>query len=206
MAQFITDIRHLAPDGEHVELPDGAWQFRDYLARIISAGTIRSTVPSFTSGISCRAKSGRKKCAGTLSISRQDLPTSIINWQCTECNEGGQISGWRGHLYDCSKDSEYKPEPGEKYLTIELNANEFGALLDSENTFDPDSDRIILSGEKIGQSVRICGWEGDMDNFIGFVASNGNHTRNKKLEKNLDSVYRKIQSELDSCFETSVLR
>lgn len=206
MAQFITDIRHLAPSDEHIDLPDGAWQFRDYLGRIISAGTIRPAMPQFISGIPCRAKIDRKKCQGTLAISRQDLPISVINWQCTECDEGGQISGWRDHLYDCGKRSEYTPAPGEKYLSILLSMDEFRALLASENIFDLDSDKIILSGQKIAQSVQISGWEGEMDYFIGYVASSGNHTKNKKLEKHLDSVFLKIQKELDNCFETSVLR
>lgn len=206
MAQFITDIRHLAPDDGFVDLPDGAWQFRDYLGRIISAATARANLVSFISGISCRAKIGRKKCQGTLSIERQDLPSSVIIWQCTSCDEGGELSGWRGHLYDQSKDRPYSPEPGEKYLSINLTVEEFTALLDSENTYDPDSDKIILTGEKTKTGVKISGWEGDMDNFIGYVAANANHTENKKLEKLLDAAYGRIQKKLDDCFETSVLR
>ncbi len=204
MAQHITDIRHLAPVEGLLELPDGAWQFRNYLGRIISAATSRPNLPAFTSGIPCRVKVSRKKCEGSLSLKRLDLPSAVIIWQCTHCNEGGELSGWRGHLYDSSVFKDYAPEPGEKYLSIDLTNDEFKALLDS--TYDPDSDKIILTGFKTKDGVKISGWEGDMDNFIGYVASNANHTENRKLGKLLDSVFGKIQNELDACFETSVLR
>ena len=206
MAQYLTDIRHLAPIGGLVDLPDGAWQFRDYLGRIISAATARPNLPAFTSGIPCRVKISRKKCQGSLAVKRLDLPTAVIIWQCTHCNEGGELSGWRGHLYDNSSWKDYAPEPGEKYLSISLTDDEFRALLDADNIYDPDSDKIVLTGFKTNEGVEISGWEGDMDSFIGYVAGNANDTENKRLGKLLHSVCEKIQSELDACFETSVLR
>lgn len=207
MAQFTTDINHLSPSGgEFLELADGAWQFRDYLAGIISAATYRPSVPSFISGLPCRVKLGKKKCGGSLALTRQDLPTAIIKWCCTSCGENGEISGWRCHLYDCTRYSDPRIVPGEKLLKIKLTSTEFEALLDSENIFSPDDLRVIYSGEKVGASIRLSGWESDMDIFNDSVAAVGNNTSNKKLEKALDSIFCKIQTALDDCFETSVLR
>ena len=44
-----------------------------------------------------------------------------------------------------------------------------------------------------------------MDNFIGYVAANANHTENKKFEELLDSVYGKIKKKLADCFDRSIL-
>lgn len=127
-------------------------------------------------------------------------------WQCTNCDEGRKLSGWRDHLYNQSKDRPYDPEPGEKYLAIDLTSKEFTALLESHNTYDPNSDKIILAGERTTAGFKISGWEGDIDNFIGFVAENANHTEKKRVKKYLDAVCGEIQNEVDDCFESSVLR
>jgi hypothetical protein len=196
MATWVTDITHFPPLGSTDDLPKAARELRDFLGRIISAATARTNRTEFISGLPCRAKIGRSKCQGTISIRRQDLPTPVIHWQCTNCDEGGDITGWRSHAFDLSKGPAAAPDEDEKYLSIELSQIEFAVLLEGENPFDSDSQRIILAAERTSTGVRISAWEGDMDNLIGFIASNANHTGNKKLKKQLLATFDKIQSKL----------
>ena len=197
MGQYITDITHLAPVGQIVDLPKEALHFRNYLGRIIGAATSRSNLVSLTSGLPCRVKVGRGQCSGTLAVARQDLPTPMIRWQCTDCDEGGEITGWRSHYFDMSKFPESKPEEGDEVMSVEISPAEFAALLNDECTYDADSEKIVLTAERTAEGVRLSGWEGDIDNLAGFIASNANHTKDKKLEKRLLSVFDKVEENLN---------
>lgn len=202
MPQFMTDITHLSPsEGPEPDLPEKLWKFRDYLGRIISAATARADLTSFISGIPCRARLNRKLCQGTIKIELQHLPTPTVHWQCTICDEGGKITGWRKHLFDKSKFQNLKPAQDEKRLSLVLGKDEFRALLDGENTFDIDSDRIILTGECIASGVRISGSESDMDNLAGYVASNSNHVKRKKTADLLHAVFVKIEAKLEDVYD-----
>lgn len=202
MPQFMTDITHLAPnDGPEPDLPEKLWKFRDYLGRIISAATARAELTSFISGLPCRARVNRKPCDGTIKIDLQHLPVPTVHWECTHCDEGGAITGWRKHLFDKSKFQKRESEKGETKLSVVLTKDEFQALLDSDNIFDMDCDRIILTGECIASGVRIVGGESDMDNLAGFVATNANHAKRKKTAALLYSAFGKIDAKLEEVYD-----
>ncbi len=202
MANYITDIEHMAPKGELVELPIQAWEFRDFLANIIRAATGRANLTAFTSGLRCRKKILRKACLGTISIQRQDIPTPTIDWACTDCDDGGSITGWRNHSFDLGTLPAYSPEKDEIFFSIQLTKDEFSALIDSSNIFYPDSQRILLTGERTSSGVRISAFEGDMENLVGYVAANANHPTKKKLTTPLNSAFVKIQNKLDQIFDS----
>lgn len=202
MPQFMTDITHLAPsEGPEPDLPEKLWKFRDYLGRIIKAATARAELTSFISGIPCRARVNRRPCGGTIKIDLQHLPVPTVHWDCTQCDEGGSITGWRKHLFDMSKYQNRESKKDEAKLSVVLTKDEFPALLESDNIFDIDCDRIILTGERISSGVRISGFEGDMDNLAGFVATNANHAKRKKTAELLYSAFSKIDAKLEEVYD-----
>jgi hypothetical protein len=202
MPQFMTDITHLAPsEGPEPDLPEKLWKFRDYLGRIISAATFRADLTSFISGLPCRTKVNRKPCQGTIKINLQHLPVPTVHWDCTRCEEGGAITGWRRHLFDKSKYQHQGSGKDEATLSVVLAKDEFQALLESDNIFDIDSERIVLTGECIATGVRISGLEGDMDNLAGYVATNSSHAKRKKVGDLLHSAFIKIDAKLEEVYD-----
>ncbi len=48
-------------------------------------------------------------------------------------------------------------------------------------------------------------WEGGLDELGGFVAAEANHTKDKKLRKELDHLFDRIQTTLDSYTDEPII-
>ncbi len=196
--KYITNIRHLISEDPASEIPDAILRERDFLGLIIKAATSGDEI-NFISAVPCRKRVNRKPCQGTIMIMRQDVPTEFIYWHCDSCEDGGRISEFAGTWYDLRKWEQHVSfEPGEVVVEVVVNRDEYKALISPEiNTYDPDSEKIIFSAKKVENKVRIRASESEMDNFIGFVAPDSNHEPNRKRSKLLDSLFSKIQNQLD---------
>lgn len=100
---WITDIRHfLDEDGTISKLPPPAARLADYFGSIVEAVTsqIENNIPAIATGVRCRRRPVRKRCAGEILASheRQNVPN--IKWYCPVCGDNGIISGWQETMWD----------------------------------------------------------------------------------------------------------
>lgn len=203
---YITNIRHFIPEDPTAEVPDEVLKHREFFGLIIKAATAGTDV-EFVSGLPCRKRINRKPCTGSIEVKRQDLPERYIYWHCDSCEDGGRISDFAGTWYDLSEwKQQVPPEPGEEIVEVTVSRDEYKALISPDiNTYDPDSEKIMFSAKATKKGVLLRALEGDMDNFIGFVAADGNHEPNRKRAKLMDSVYSKIQDALDVVMDSKDL-
>ncbi|MEK6707075.1 MAG: hypothetical protein AABZ06_14960 [Bdellovibrionota bacterium] len=85
-------------------------------------------------------------------------------------------------------------------VEVDISREEMKALLRG-GIYDPDSERIIYSARPAGQGIMLRGLYGDMDNFVGFIASDSNHEEDRKRQKLIDSVYDKVESATSKAYE-----
>ncbi len=199
---YITNIRHLISENPTAEVPRQVLKERDFLGAIIKASTAGDEV-EFLTGLPCRRRINRKACTGTILVRRQDLPKRFIFWHCSNCEDGGRISEFAGTWYDLSKWRPQVPgEPDEEIVEVTISREEYKALISPNvHSYDPDSEKIMFSAKSTTKGIAMRALEGDMDNFIGFVAADGNHEPNRKRAKLMDSIYWKIQVALDEVME-----
>lgn len=200
---YITNIRHLIPEKLSEAMPDQVVKQREFFGKIIKAATAREQF-EFTSGLPCRKRVNRKVCEGSVSIKVQQVPVRFIFWHCNSCEDGGRISDFVDTWYDlnAAKTHEASFETGEEVIEVTLNRDEYKALITPEiNIYDPDSEKIIYSAQSTEDGVKLQAPEGEMENLIGFIAADGNHEKNRKRSKLIDSIHLKIETVLDDLME-----
>ena len=76
------------------------------------------------------------------------------------------------------------------------------ALIDDHTFADPEYVRRLKKtpGSSGGLSGKFT--LDELDDLLGYVAAEANHTKSKKLEKELDALYDRLQKVLDSYDET----
>jgi hypothetical protein len=199
--KYVTDMNHLFSEDPNSEMPDELLEFRTYLGHIIGSATVTNEV-EFLSAILCRKKVNRKPCEGFVKVTKQNIPDDFIYWHCSSCDDGGRLAHWRGCCFDQSQfpqhsDQDDEPNPP---VEVEIIREEMKALL-SGALYDPDSERIIYSARPVIRGIVLRGLYGDMDNFVGFIASDANHEEDKKRRKLMDSVYKKVESATHQAYE-----
>ncbi len=199
--KYITDIKHLFSDDSTAAMSDDTLAYRTFLGHLIGAATVTDDV-EFQSAVPCRKIVIRKPCPGFIRVFHQSLPVTYLNWHCSVCDDGGKISGWRGCPFDQCEFPEVPYDDGEPNPLVEvaITREEMKAILD-RSCYDPDSERIIYRARPDRQKIMLRGLYGDMDNFVGFLASDANHETDKKRAKLLDSAFEKIESATSRAYE-----
>lgn len=202
--KYVTKIPHLFPKNPKTEMPADILAFRNYLGHMIKASVATDEL-EFLSPIPCRKRVKRKPCEGFVKIMKQTIPEPYIYWHCSVCDDGGRIADWRGCVYDNSEfmkphpanDIDIDPNP---MVEVTISRDEMSAML-SKLHYDYDSQRIAYSARPSEKGIIMRGLYGDMDNFVGFLASDSNHEENKKRQKLLDSLYDKVEAATHEAYE-----
>ena len=88
-------------------------------------------------------------------------------------------------------------QPDEK-VPLKLTATERKMVLDDLMIMDQENEQAIRD-TSAGKPVMMT--LGDLDDFIGYIAAEANHTEDKRLERKLDRIYDKVQGLLDKFAE-----
>ena len=94
-------------------------------------------------------------------------------------------------------------KPGEK-VPLELNERERELILGHTFADDELTNRLRVVPKK-GQRPIFRFTLDDLDELGGFVAAEANHTKDKKLRKELDRLFDRIQTALDSYNDEPVI-
>lgn len=100
---WITELTHFLDEaGSIADMPRPARLLAEFLARIVMSATLAAAGRGDRGRPSCRRRPNRKPCPGKIE-NFIDADSDAIRWECPICGDNGQISGWRGTLWDCTR-------------------------------------------------------------------------------------------------------
>lgn len=189
-AFMVTDLRHLEPEDPTAELPPRVRRLRTFLGEIARAASVRTSGSWDATALRCRRRPGRKPCDGRIEAFRRDIPPEV-EWRCPICEDAGLISGWRETYWDLSgapSESPGDPE-GVQMIDICMSQEEYELMKDRVELFEPDSERIVAGARPSGAGrVVMPGRLDDWEFLLGEIASEANHTDDRRLERRLDAL------------------
>jgi hypothetical protein len=188
-----TDFRHLPPEYElnldltedddiEVEIPEAVERQAEFIRSIVKTATLGSSRKEETSAIRCRRRPKRSPCKGHFFVRLQDIPPEIY-YRCTDCNDDGVITHWKGTKSDLTG-----VDRSDCSCRVIISEEGFKELQDII-FLDPAAYRIVVAARYTKKGVVLQGSYEDMDELVGYVAAGANHARNRRQEKILDSVF-----------------
>jgi hypothetical protein len=100
---WITDIRHfLDEEGTTSQVPPSVARLAEYFGSIVEAVSSQAdnNISAIATGIRCRRRPGRKRCAGEIIACHVQQNALNIKWHCPVCGDNGIISGWQDANWD----------------------------------------------------------------------------------------------------------
>lgn len=189
---WITDITHSElPDGHLPQGPAGA--ATRYFGSIVAAASAQREGIWLEVAVQCRRRPGHRRCPGHIRLQRLD-GANQINWLCTSCGDDGLITNWKGSRWDLSRrDMGSQPEsPIVEFVVSDEELQE----LRKTYVLDPDSQRIV-DGALIGtRGPLLRSTVDDLDELVGFVAAEANHTDSARRRRILDELCERMEETL----------
>ncbi len=109
VAVLSADLRHFLdlPD----DAPGPAQRLAAQLGDLVRAATAAEPGPAWISALPCRRRPGHRACPGQMMVARPDRAAPIV-FECTDCGDGGVISGWQDSPFDGSDRGPRRPGSG----------------------------------------------------------------------------------------------
>jgi hypothetical protein len=101
---------------------------------------------------------------------------------------------WNSYNLSLARDMEQKKIPKGTKLPVRLTIRERDLIRD-ETFYNPDFAQLAIA---VGKGIRVDLTLNEIEEIQGFVAAEANHTKNLKLQKELDRLYDKLQVYLDT--------
>ena len=94
---LITNLRHyLGDDLSLIKIPIPAATLREFLGCLVEAVTSRDPDDvNYVTQLKCRLH-----CGGDIIVFFDPDDPSIIKWSCMFCEDEGQLTGWKGTIWD----------------------------------------------------------------------------------------------------------
>lgn len=193
----VTDFSHLVGAIGAPEAPAPARRLALYLAAVVEAGTAASTGEVIATPLPCRRRPARRPCPGRLVVRRLDIP-SRIDWRCPSCGDAGEVTGWEGSFWDFTSKrfATYDDEEAEVVRCI-LPEDEYRILKEHVLTSDWSLDRLVASARLGSRGVILEGPAVDVDELLGCVAFEANHTDNRRHRELLDRLSDRLWEALE---------
>lgn len=193
---YVTDLTVMEEAAFDPEAPAPARRLALYLGRIVEAATASPSGETIRTPLPCRRRPGRKPCPGRLLVRRLDVP-SEIHWACPSCEDGGEISGWWGCRWDFTS-KRFFPLQEEDPPTVEVRVpeDEYRILREHVITTDPNTERVVAAARLTPDGVALAGASEELEELLGCVAFEANHTRNLRHRSLLDSLADRISDAL----------
>jgi hypothetical protein len=187
---WITDLRHfIDSDGVLVEGPAG--RLAAYWCRLVEAGTVRPEGLWAQSAIRCRRHPGRARCPGHIRVRRSD-GSDRVEWECPACTDRGVISGWEQSPWDLRAAQDDKHDtPIELWLSDE----EYAVLGECE-VVSIEAPLLLARAAFQRGKILLAGTESQLDDLLGHLAAEANHTSSRPRRKALDALYERIKDTL----------
>jgi hypothetical protein len=165
---FVADLRH------YLDLPDcaagPARRLADQLTSLVQAATARPAGAAWETTIPCRRRPSRRACTGRLTVSRSDVPRS-----------------WADLRSD---------PPGPDHEVDVVVPIPTAALLQDVTVLDSDCNRLVRGARVADGSAILTGPVDALEELLGYVAAEANHTPSPVHRRKLDDAYAKLDRAL----------
>ncbi len=157
-----------------------------HLFRIAQAGSTHPPGESVTTGLACIRRPGRRKCPGRIVVQRR-VSDDEIEWRCSDCSDGGSISGWRGGRDDLSEAADSHRRSGAEETVVRVPFDLYGALMHERNIAIEPS-RLLCSARASAGQVELRGSLDEIDELLDETCAEANHLEPGKQQKRLDAA------------------
>ena len=202
---WATDIRHFLEEGcLHTDMPTQALNLVLHVGSIVAWMTSRDVAGVERTNVPCRRSPGRKRCGADIEAALEEAG-AVISWCCPICGDNGYIRGWQGTQWDRRpSDPPRRPAPlkiieglggqasrkqirPDERVSVKLTAGDKRIM--EELILDPEyMDRLHPSGKGYVGEYTLD----DLEDIIGYVAAEANHTTSKKKGRSLDNLYERL--------------
>ena len=187
---WITDLRHFL-DGAGLLVGGPPGRRAAYWCQVIEAATVRPDGACGGSAVRCRRSRRRVRCAGYVRVQRSDA-TETVEWECPTCNDRGVISGWVGTAWDLRGAAVDRPGP---LIEVRLSHDEYTHLLGCE-AIGVEMPVLLAAATVDDAAIVLAGTEAELDDVLGHVAAEANHTRHRRRRVALDAAYARLENAL----------
>ena len=184
---MVSDLRHFLD--LPVDRPGPARRLADRLGRIVSAATAGDVGEPWTTAVRCERRPGRRPCPGSIGVVRAE-PESSIRWWCSNCEDEGVISGWRGSPYDLLHHA-LRAAGHQVQVPVE---RELGTVLQAIPTLDFEAARLVFRARSTDSGVVLTGSSEALEDLAEHVAAEANHERNRRRQRILDAALDVLES------------
>lgn len=185
-----TFVAVLSADLSHfLDLPDDApgpaRRLATQLGDLVRAATAAEPGPAWISALPCRRRPGHRACPGRMMVARPDTAAPIA-FECTDCGDGGVISGWQDSPYDGS-DHRHLRTAAARVRQIWIPEHVADTLRDL--TFlDRSCQRVVYGARVDRAAVVLAVTEDELEELIGSVAAQANHEPDLRRRRRLDAA------------------
>ena len=180
---FVTDLHHFLDLPE--DTPGPARRLAEQLGNIVRAATAGDAGTAWESALPCQRRPANRRCRGRLVVRRTE-PGAPIQWRCGVCDDEGVISNWEDSPFDLRR--RRLAVAGD--LTEIVISEQVAAALRDLRLLDTDRERLVfrIRAAHNGGAVLAVADE-DLEELIGFVASEANHEPNQRRQRRLDVAF-----------------
>ncbi len=187
---WITDLRHFLDDaGLPVGGPPG--RRAAYWCQLIEAATVRPGGAWGGSAVRCRRSPRRVRCRGYVRVRRSDA-TETVEWECATCGDRCVISGWAETAWDLRWAAASRTGP---LIEVRLSHDEYAHLRGCE-AIGVETPVLLATATVDDAAVVLAGTEAELDDVLGHVAAEANHTLDRRRRVALAAVYARVEDAL----------
>ncbi|MEP6561085.1 MAG: DUF3024 domain-containing protein [Nakamurella sp.] len=186
VAVLSADLRHFLdlPD----DVPGPARRLAAQLGDLVRAATAAEPGPAWISALPCRRRPGHRACPGRMMVRRAERAAPIV-FECTDCGDGGIISGWQDSPYDGSGHLRGAAKGIMQISISALVADTLRAL-----TFlDRNCQRVVFGARSDRADVVLAVTQEELEELIGSVAAEANHEPNRRRRRRLDAAFESLE-------------
>jgi len=187
---WVTDIRHFPGNvaGEPIppEVHPAAFRMGEFMGRIVAAATSTFWAGARETALRCRRRPGRQRCPGHLRVLRDD-EREQVHWHCSQCDDNGLISGWRGCVWDLTT-SYQPPVVHDDSATVYVMDDDYALLQSALPSMDREAERAVMAAENTEQGARLMLSQAALDDLLGALSSEANKQDNRVRQRRLDKL------------------
>ena len=188
MAYFTKLTHFLNEDGDlPSDLPGPAVKLAEFIFALVKSVTSHSLEALVQTGVRCRRRPTRKPCAGEV-FAFLNGDTSAIQWNCLKCGDNGFIYDWENTKWDMRAAA---------LIPVRLHVEERDLIL-NETLTGPDLTARLKTAKPVSDAIIVYYGSAELDDLIGYIAAQANHTSRKKLRDDLDALCDSLEDLLDA--------
>ena len=178
---MVTDLHHFLELPE--DTPGPARRLAAQLSNIVRTATGGDAGVAWMSALPCRRRPAQRPCTGRVIVLRSE-PEAPIQWQCSVCGDEGAISNWQDSPYDLRRRQLSLARPVSEVVMPEPVA----AALRELQLLDLDCERLVFGMRFDHDQIILTATDDDLEELIGFLASEANHETNRRRQQLLDTA------------------